>query len=166
MMPNVINELVEYGKSDIKKFVGRYLFSPSIEGRPERQKTAINVSSLLILALKKSPPDIDVKDIRSLIVEENFDLLSNMADHDTNLIQMFAIATGRVVQITEYLNAIERIAQTCENDRSMTAALNGLAMALDMMRRYSVRMYLDEVKMQPTLCDINYVLREISQDRV
>lgn len=156
MENNALNDLVEYGKTDIRGLVADMLsemaeefddgHAPGIAGK---------MFSLLALSVRKEPPAINVGEIRSLIVEENFGLLSGMTEYSSHVVQMFAIATGRVTQIAEYLVAIERIGPTLvEADRYLAGCFVILADALQEQKRLAVRMYLDERLGKPMLFDV------------
>ena len=142
---NALNDLVNAGKSDIHGFVKEY-FDVFLTGCNERQRKPVQcVSALLTLALKNTPPDLDVAHIRSIIIEENLSVLSQLADADARILPLFAVATGRVTQIREYIAAAQRVGQTDANaaeDESRFLAVFQEVLALT--ERTSVRLGLDE----------------------
>lgn len=160
MINNRLNDLVEYGKADVRSVVTDILSETT---RADGSRMAETMFSMLALSIKKAPPDINVTDIRTLIIEENFDILSEMEQHSPHVIGMFAVATGRVVQITEYLSAIGRIAPTLgagEIEHMMAARFQTLEHALNALRRVAVRLYSDEQGDKPMLFNLRQAAHE------
>lgn len=142
---NGLNDLVNAGKADIHGFVKEYFDQFLTGGDEHRKKVAMSVHALLTLALKSTPPDINVAHIRSLIIEENLSVLSQLPDTDARVLPLFAVATGRVMQAREYILAAKRIGQTYMDEaeavnRFLAAFWDMLAVA----ERASVRLALDE----------------------
>lgn len=163
MASNRLNDLVEYGKADVRSVVADMLGEAT---RADGNRMAETMFSMLALSIKKATPDINVTDIRTLIVEENFAILSEMEQHSPQIIGMFAIATGRVVQITEYLSAIGRIAPTLgagEAERLMAAHFGTLSHSLNALRRVAVRLYTEDHGAQPMLFDIRNAARQAGE---
>lgn len=142
---NALNDLVNAGKTDIHGFVKEY-FDVFLTGRDEQHKRlAMSVHSLLTLALKNTPPDINVPHVRSLIIDENMSVLSQISDTDARVLPLFAIATGRVMQLREYIAAAQRVGQTYMDEaEAMSRFLGAFWDALSRAERDSVRLAMDE----------------------
>lgn len=142
---NALNDLVNAGKADIHGFVKEYFDVFLTKGNEEQKRLAMSVHSLLALALKKTLPDINVAHIRSLIIEENMSVLSQLSDTDARVLPLFAVATGRIMQAREYISAAKRVGQTYMDEaEAVSRFLGALWDRLALAERAAVRLALDE----------------------
>ncbi len=162
---NALNDLVNAGKADIDGLVKEYFIAFLTSGDEHQKKLAMSVSALLSLALKKAPPDLNVAHIRSLIIEENLSVLSQLPDTDARVLPLFAVATGRVMQAREYISAARRVGQTYMDEaegagRFLAAFWDILSLA----ERASVRLALNE-EGAPVLMNIVHKQAITSQEQ-
>jgi len=149
-----LSQLVTQGKNEVAGFVKNHLYAAHA-AKEERVDTVI--SSLLMLSLKKEPPQIDVARLRLLLVEENEGLLAHAAESDQRILFLFAVATGRVMQIREYVAAIDRIRQTyVDEDTAIQAHLLSLREDLLAVERGAVRIMIEQGR--PALQDVQSLI--------
>lgn len=150
-----LNMLVDTGKEDVLQFIKQSLFS-GVSQKGERT----SIYTLFYLAMKKSRAELDVLRTRSLILQENEMFLADVKSADANIVAAMARAAGRVSQMKECLNAVDRIVmtQTDADEATKRDALQ-LQAALEEIERMSVRFCRDGAgafgltPMQAMLCE-------------
>lgn len=150
----LLSQLVTQGKNEVAGFVKNHLYAAHASKEERVDRT---ISSLLTLSLKKEPPEIDVARLRLLLVEENEALLERTKESDQRILFLFAVATGRVTQIREYVAAIDRIRQTyVDDDPAMQAHLTSLREDLLAVERSAVRIMIEQGR--PALQDVQSLI--------
>ena len=140
MFDTDLNALVDMGKEDVMRYVRQSLFSGV-----SRQKDGASIHSLFFLAVKKSYAELDVLRTRTLILQENEVFLADIKSDDPHIVRVMARAAGRVSQMKECLDAVERIVQTQGNaDEAMAQEAHGLRAFLEAMEREAVKFGRDD----------------------
>ncbi len=150
-----LNALVDMGKEDVLRYVRQNLFSGV-----SRQKDGASIHSLFFLAVKKSHAQLDILRTRALILQENEVFLSDIKSDDLNIVRIMARAAGRVSQMKECIDAVDRIVRTQTDADPVTPrdAAN-LKASLEEIERMSVRFGRDGagefelMEMQPVPCE-------------
>ena len=130
-----LNMLVDTGKEDVLQFIKQTLFS----GVPQKGERT-SIYTLFYLAMKKSRAELDVLRTRALILQENEVFPTDVKSTDANIVSIMARAAGRVSQMKECLDAVDRIVmtQTDAGEATKRDALQ-LRAALEEIERMSVR---------------------------
>lgn len=129
-----LNALVDMGKEDVLRYVRENLFSGV-----SRQKDGASIYSLFFLAVRKSHAALDVLRTRALILRENEVFLADIQSDDPHIACVMARAAGRVSQMKECLDAVDRIVSAQGNaDEAMVQEAQGLRRCLEAIERAAV----------------------------
>lgn len=135
MSDDDLSAFVDMGKEDVLRYVRENLFSGV-----SRQKDAASIHSLFFLAVRKSHAELDILRTRSLILQENVVFLSDIKSDDPYIGLVMARAAGRVSQMKECLDAVDRIVRAQTNAvEAMMLEAQKLKASLEATERAAVR---------------------------
>lgn len=125
MNGNQINQTIEKGKQEalflIREIAGT--------GRG-------TILKKMFLSLDKGVLTPDVSYIRARLMAENQDILAGMTMDDPQALSMFALITGRLMQLQACMGALERMAQA--GDQDAPALIHELARLEPLLARLSL----------------------------